>query len=945
MRDQPKHERDETEPFMQQTITVPQARAHHVAPDMARPVLAVGVRGNLDLDRAVPGRRQPRRAAAHAGKQAVAAFDFDLATVTPRSSAQMQRTHARREGGERSAEQTGKQRFHKTSATIGTHLSMLPAMVHPPTIPGYRILRALGQGGMATVCLAIQESLGREVALKLLSPPLAADPIATERFLREGRVAAKLAHRHIVGIHDVGVHEGQPYLSMEYMPGGVVATTTALAPAEALEIVRQVALALDHAHAQGVVHRDIKPENILRRIDGSYALGDFGIARAANADSALTQEGLAIGTPYYMSPEQIQGLPLDGRSDLYSLGVVLHQLLTGHLPYVGTADVAVGIQHVHAPLPKLPAPFAACQSLLDLLLAKRPQDRLSDAAELARRAEALQEVGGLAATALTPRTPAPAATARTPIELRESRLSAGKEAAPAGRSIRLPVIAAAAAIAVLVGIGAWRAWYAAADATTAAGTAVAAQDRSIAVLPLLNASGDESQQFFADGLSENLIVALSQFDGLRVISRNSSFQFREGNEDSRAIGAKLGVAHLLEGSVQHAGDTVRVVAALVRSADGSTIWSQRYDRPYDDLFALQDELTAAVAAALKAKLLPTTDAHPLGDRPPSGNLEAYAALLRGRFHADRRTEADQRKAIEELSRATLLDPGYAEAWATLSRTWTGLTALALSGDAAQKAYTEARSAVETAIALAPDLAAAHAARGYLLANADYDWQGAEAEYRRAIALAPADDNAKSGLGRVVAAQGRVREAVDLTRQVLANDPLYASQHYWQSIYLGALGRLDEARASVHRAIELQSQAGTFHLQATTVEIARGDPAAALAAAMAAPPGIWRDVALALARAAGRDRAASDAAMQVVVDQHAAFAAYQIAGVYALRGDPDRAFEWLDRALANRDPGITFLLYDPLLLTLRQDPRLAMFCHKVGLPPPERSEALGLGGKS
>ncbi len=820
-------------------------------------------------------------------------------------------------------------------------------MAPPATIPGYRILRALGAGGMGTVSLAIQESLGREVALKLLSPSLAADPVATERFLREGRIAAKLAHRHIVGIHDVGVHEGQPYLAMEYMPGGVVATATALAPAEALEIIRQVALALAHAHAEGVVHRDIKPENILRRIDGSYALGDFGIARAANAESALTQEGLTIGTPYYMSPEQIRGLPLDGRSDLYSLGVVLHQLLTGQLPYVGTADVAVGVQHVHAPLPTLPAPLAACQSLLDLLLAKRPQDRLADAADLARRAEILQQAGALAATALTPRTPAPGATARTSIEPRGSATGAASStnAMPARRSRRLAIVAAAAAIGVLAAAGAWRAWHAPGAAPAAAAVAASAQDHSIAVLPLLNASGDESQQFFADGLSENLIVALSQFEGLRVISRNSSFQFRDAREDSRAIGTKLGVAHLLEGSVQHAGDKVRVVAALVRSADGSTIWSQRYDRPYDDLFALQDELTAAVAAALKAKLLPATGARPPGDRPPSGNLDAYAALLRGRFHADRRTEADQRKAIEELSRATVLDPGYAEAWATLSRTWTGLTALALSGDAAQKAYSEARSAVETALALAPDLAAAHAARGYLLANADYDWQGAEAEYRRAIALAPADDNAKAGLGRVVAAQGRVREAVDLTRQVLANDPLYASQHYWQSIYLGALGRLDEARASVHRAIELQSQAGTFHLQSTTVEIARGDPEAALAAARAAPPGIWRDVAIALARIAGRDRAASDAAVQAVVDQHAAFAAYQIAGVYALRGDADRTFEWLDRALANRDPGITFLLYDPLLLTLRHDPRLAMFCHKVGLPPPERSEALGLGGKS
>ncbi len=829
-------------------------------------------------------------------------------------------------------------------------------MTSSATIPGYRILGALGQGGMATVHLAIQESLGREVALKLLSPRLAADAVATERFLREGRIAAGLAHRHIVGIHDVGIHQGQPYLAMEYMPGGSVPTAAALAPADALEIVRQVASALDHAHREGVIHRDIKPENILRRADGSHALGDFGIARAANAGSALTQEGSTIGTPFYMSPEQIQGQPLDGRSDLYSLGVVLYQLLTGRLPYAGTDDVAVGIQHVHAPLPELPATLAACQPLLDLLLAKRPEQRLGGADLLARRAEALRS-GFLHASALAPRPPPalaptsahvpvepPAATRPSPTPPAVVATTVARATVPARPSRRLAALAAAVAIAALAAFGGWRAWLAA-NGTPAAADAVPAQDRSIAVLPLVNASGDDGQQFFADGLSENLIVALSQFDGLRVISRNSAFQFRGAKEDSRTIGAKLGVAHLLEGSVQRAGDTVRVTATLVRSADGSTLWSQRYDRPYSDLFALEDDLTAAVAGALRAKLLSTGNALAHGDRPPSGNLEAYSAYLRGRFHADRRTEADQRKAIEELTHATQLDPAYAEAWATLSRTWTGLTALALSGDAAQNAYSEARKAVATAIGLAPDLGSAHAARGYLLTNADYDWQGAESEYRRATELAPTDDSARAGLGRVLAAQGRVHEALDLTRQVLTNDPLHASQYYWQSLYLGALGRLDEAAATARRAIELQPQAGTFHMQAATMEIARGNPTAALVLARNAPPGIWRDVAIALALGAGPDRRAADAAVQSVIEQHGAFAAYQIAGVYALRGDADRSFEWLDRALANRDPGITFLLYDPLLLGLRHDPRFAAFCRTVGLPPPGRSEALELGAKS
>lgn len=816
-------------------------------------------------------------------------------------------------------------------------------MAPSATIPGYQILDTLGRGGMAIVHRALQESLGREVALKLLLPALAADPAATERFLREGRIAARLAHRHIVGIHDVGVHEGQPYLAMEFIAGGPVPVSTAHAPRDALEIVRQVALALAHAHREGVIHRDIKPDNILRRSDGSYALADFGIARAAHADAGLTGEGLAIGTPHYMSPEQVQGLPLDGRSDLYSLGIVMYQLLTARLPYAGSRDVAVGVQHVYAPLPALPAPLAGLQPLLDHLLAKDPAKRLRDAALLARRVEALQAGWRQGASPTTPgpgENPAERATVASPLrtpapEAGVATRATARASGPHGRAwIGFGLVLA------LIAAGAW--WLATDRSPRVAVAADAAGEPvSIAVLPLVNASGDAAQQYFADGLSENLIVALSQFEGLRVISRNSAFRFRDTETDSRAIGAALGVAHLLEGSVQRAGETVRVTATLVRSADGTTLWSQRYDRPYQDLFALQDDITAAVAAALRGKLLARAATAPHDDRPPGGDLDAYAAYLEGRFHADRRTAADQRRAIDALARATRIDPAYAQAWATLSRAWTGLIALELEGDAARDAYAEARAAVETALALAPGLASAHAARGYLLANADYDWRGAEAEYRRAVELAPGDDYARHGLGRALASQGRVREALGLTRGILANDPLHATQHYWLSMYLGALGDLDEAAAAARRAIELQPEGATFHSQLTLVEVGRGDARAALEAARRAPAGVWKDVALAFAHAAGRDRAAADAALATLEQKHAQFAAYQVAEVHALRGDADRSLQWLERALANRDPGITLLLFDPALLRLRDDPRFAAFCAKVGLPAPRDSEARAL----
>ena len=270
---------------------------------------------------------------------------------------------------------------------------------------------------------------------------------------------------------------------------------------------------------------------------------------------------------------------------------------------------------------------------------------------------------------------------------------------------------------------------------------------SIAVLPLTNESGEASQQYFSDGISEDLITALGQFPGLKVIGRTSAFQFRDSKEDSRSVGAKLGVAHLLEGSVRKSDEMIRVSAELIDTADGSTQWSERYDRPYKDLFALQDEITHAVVVALRAKLLPDEHAAEQSERPPGGSLEAYNALLQGRFYASRSAEADDRKAIEFYTQATQLDPRYALAWSELARVWNNLRSQYVEGAPAQQAYAKAYEAAGRALALSPDLAAAHITRGNLLQYADFDWRGAEAEFRRAAALAPNDGGVKFRLGK------------------------------------------------------------------------------------------------------------------------------------------------------------------------------------------------------
>jgi TolB-like protein/Flp pilus assembly protein TadD len=456
---------------------------------------------------------------------------------------------------------------------------------------------------------------------------------------------------------------------------------------------------------------------------------------------------------------------------------------------------------------------------------------------------------------------------------------------------------------------------------------------SIAVLPLANESGEAGQQYFSDGISEDLITALSQFPGLKVIGRTSAFQFRDPKEDSRSIGAKLGVAHLLEGSVRRSGDIVRVSAELIDTADGTTQWSERYDRPYKDLFALQDEITRAVAGALKAKLLPGEHAAAQSEQPPSGNLEAYNALLQGRFYFARGRDADDHKAIEFLTQATRLDPRYALAWSELSYAWIFHSGDFLEGAAAQEAYAKAREAADRALALSPDLAAAHNARGDLLLFVEFDWRGAEAQYRRALELAPNDAQVKLNLGSVFASFGEMDRAIELTRQALVTEPLRAGAYKALATYFLGLHRLDEAERAINKAVELQPASEPYRSWLTIIETRRGNAPAALEAAQHEPPGIFRDMSLAFARQIGSDRSAADAALRTLIEKQGNNSAYQIAEVYALRNDAKATFEWLDRAWSNRDSGILYLLFDPFILRYKDDPRFAAFCRRVGLPVP------------
>ena len=471
-------------------------------------------------------------------------------------------------------------------------------------------------------------------------------------------------------------------------------------------------------------------------------------------------------------------------------------------------------------------------------------------------------------------------------------------------------------------------------ATTRAITARPAKvpQKSVAVLPFANDSGKQDEQFFSDGLSEDLITALSQFDGLKVISRKSAFHFRNSKDDNKIIGEKLGVAHLLEGSVRRQGEEVRISAELVNASDGRILWSQRYDKPYKDLFALQDDITQAVADALKAKLMSAPGIVVQSDRPPSGNLDAYIAYQHGLAFNDLGSEAGLRQAVDAFDQAIRLDPHYAAAYARLSLAWNGLAAQVLSGaQTVVQANARARHAVNTALELDPDSSPAHQALAYLLLNVEMDWTGAKVEAQRALKLAPNDPSAQFDLSIALATEGHVQQAVDLTREALVADPRHDGWYYWLAVYLAGLGRLDEARQAASTAIALQPTADGYHGQLAIVEILQGDDKAALAAAQQESPGLWHATAVALALQFGAGPTAAEGALKQLVDRFADQGPYQIAGVYALRRDPDNMFKWLDHAWTRRDPGIGYLLFDPFILRFQDDPRFAAFCKKVGLP--------------
>jgi serine/threonine protein kinase len=529
----------------------------------------------------------------------------------------------------------------------------------------YRVERELGRGGMATVYLAHDLKHDRKVALKVLHTDLG-QTLGAERFLREIQLAAKLSHPHILPLFDSGVAAGLLYFVMPNVEGHSLRDrleqARQLPVEEAVRITAEVAGALDYAHRHGVVHRDIKPENIMLH-DGHAMVADFGIGKALSdvEGQAFTQTGVSVGTPAYMSPEQAAGEVVDGRSDLYSLGCMLYEMLAGEQPFTGpTVQSVIAKRFVQTP-----ADVAAIREGVP-----RPVAR------------ALQR-----------------ALARTPID----RFETGSQLA--------------AALAEL-------------EAEHPRPAASAAPEKSIAVLPFASMSADPENEFFADGITEEILNALSQIADLRVAGRTSAFSFKGKSLDLRAIGEQLNVRTVLEGSVRRAGKRVRITAQLTDVTDGYHLWSERYDREIEDVFAVQDEIAGAIAGKMKTTLQRGEAAR---SQRATDNIEAYEAYLKGRAMLYRRGNAI-REGLALMQRALELDPEYGLAWAGIADTYSLLGYYGVIAPEAARA--KAGEASAHAMRLAPDLAEAHNAHALLNLLYEWDWVEAERSFLRALELNP-----------------------------------------------------------------------------------------------------------------------------------------------------------------------------------------------------------------
>jgi serine/threonine protein kinase/Tfp pilus assembly protein PilF len=749
------------------------------------------------------------------------------------------------------------------------------------TVSHYRVLKLVGSGGMGTVYQAEDTRLGRQVALKFLPADLARDQHALDRFQREARAASALNHPHICTIHDIDEADGEPFIAMELLEGQTLKERLQGRPLPAPEVVElalQLADALEAAHAKGIIHRDIKPANVFVTARGTAKLLDFGLAKVASDARAageaptvarewMTGMGVALGTVGYMSPEQVRGEGLDARTDLFSLGVVLYEMTTGRAPFQGATSGAVLGEILYK------APAAPLQMNPEL---PAELDRIVNKLLEKDRAIRYQSAADL----------------DVDLQRLKRQRESGRAAAP--------------------------------------GVAEPSRIPSLAVLPFANLSADKENEYFSDGLAEDIIDALTQVVGLRVMARTSAFAFRGRDLDVREIGTRLNVEHVLEGSVRRSGNRIRVTAQLVMASDGYHLWSQRFDREMTDVFAIQDEISQVIVEKLRVRLA--------ADRPlvkrHTENVEAYNLYLKGRYQLFRLTPEGLAKSKEYYEQALALDPNYALAWHGLAAFY---NVLGLSGQMPPKAANaQADQATRKALQLDDLLAEAHAMMGALRAG-EFDWKGAELEFSRALELDPKSEDVLRWYDHYyLGPMKRVDEAITAFLRAVEIDPLSPFLQSGLGYNYCLKREWNRAIEQCRNAIELDPQCWAHMLLGSCYyHMGKHDDAIR---AMETQAHVLGRCSFALGNlgwayaSTGRTGEALKLLEELRTRAQKQYTpSWSFAVIYSGLGEMDNAFDWFEKAVDEREPLMLHIHVHPNYDPLHTHPRYHALLRKMNLP--------------